>query len=387
MCAGVRWQIQSDVHNLQISVTRVWQPHLHTTCIYMYLMYIGIFTPTINQVSLRLWIYFTLMNISQRQGLFPHISDLPDSHTRPQVTQIHNRILHRRSRELLEDRKLGNKLSFSSFFGLIKNADFVGENLSGLKCWELNGAIETWRAESLSSFYCLNSVSMDYSEDQVWVRRGFQELSGWIIILFPLKRAKEGPLLQLMYSLRTPTIYPTITHVRTIKQLLKHLKKSLWGPVTCLCPHPQVGNTVWAQICGAIWYNLTPQRALGLTWELAEDGYLKICLFSPRHLPVSPACTHTHTHTYTHTQSAVHVWPILRLLCTFDPTETPSGKKQSWPLTSAQWVSQLFCNNHTNTSNIWATGAIKEEYVGHLTVTPLQPWCALSSLYHLIWLY
>lgn len=36
--------------------------------------------------------------------------------------------------ELFKDRKLGDGLSFSSFFGLIKNADFVGENPSGLKC-------------------------------------------------------------------------------------------------------------------------------------------------------------------------------------------------------------------------------------------------------------
>lgn len=274
--------------------------------------------------------------------------------------------------ELFKDRKLGDGLSFSSFFGLIKNADFVGENPSGLKCWELNGAIETWRAEALSSFCCLSSVSMDYSEDHVWVRCGFQELSGRIIILFPLKRAKEGPLTQLMYSLRTLTIDLTITHVRTIKQLLKHLEKSLWGPVTCLCPRPQVGNTVWAQICVAIWYNLTPQRALGLTWELAEDGHLKICIFSPRHLPVSPACARTHRNTIgsarlTYPEAPVHVWPL----------RDPVREKQSRPLTS---VSQLFCNNHANTSNIWAIGALKEVFRSPDSHSPAALVCITVSI-------
>lgn len=61
-----------EMTNFQIAVTCVWQPHLHNTFIYMYLMCvyrsmwinIGIFTPATNPVSLRLW-------IKQRLGLFP----------------------------------------------------------------------------------------------------------------------------------------------------------------------------------------------------------------------------------------------------------------------------------------------------------------------------
>ena len=225
----------------------------------------------------------------------------------------------------------------------------------------------------LLSQFCLNRLLRGSSVSQVRISRVKREDN----YSFPFKTGQGGSAASVNVLTRTLTIDLTIIYVRTIKQVSKHLEKSLWGPVTCLCPRPQVGNTVWVQICVAIWYNLTPQRALGLTWELAEDGHLKICIFSPRHLPVSPACSRTHRNTIgsarlTYPEAPVHVWPH----------RDPVREKQSRPLTS---VSQLLCNNHANTSNIWAIGALKEEYLGHLTVTPLQPWCALSSLYHLIW--
>lgn len=134
-------------------------------------------------------------------------------------------------------------------------------------------------------FYTLNSVSVAYSVDQVWLRHRFQGLSTWLVIHFLLKGGQGG--------LAPPQQVNTLKNSNPLSALdPRHVflpPNHRWGEHFerrsghgCVC------------VCVAIWYNFTAQRALGLTWVLAEGKYLKICLFPPI-TPPTTLLPHLHT--------------------------------------------------------------------------------------------
>lgn len=93
------------------------------------------------------------------------------------------------------------------------------------------------------------------------------------------------------------------SHSKTSKWDSAKDKWSSWV-ASHFCPqtteHPELrSGHCYVCVCTAIWFNLTPQHVLGLTWVVLEGSHLKICLFPPKmHHPLSllwpfPACTRT----------------------------------------------------------------------------------------------
>lgn len=85
----------------------------------------------------------------------------------------------------------------------------------------------------------------------------------------------------------------------------------LSSPVTCFCPHPQVGNTVWAEIwtcCVCVCGHLIQSHTSACTWPALSAGR------GQASVPPHPSHCHPHSRVLTHTNTiqkqgeAVHSW-------------------------------------------------------------------------------
>lgn len=182
-----------------VCVETLWWKMIH--CITVTLAFwVASLSGTIWRTSLYYWkththIYFILVITLEAWTWVPHISNLLDSHTHPNMElncDTNTWILHSHmgcEAQLFEGHKLGWQM-------FLTECRICGKWLLHLNVWVMC----KWRyinmafhSTGLRLFPASQVCLMDYSEDQVWVRHGFQELSTWIIIVFLLKMGQKGP--------------------------------------------------------------------------------------------------------------------------------------------------------------------------------------------------